>query len=261
MSQRMDLLTPALRGAANIATTASPQRPTLLIAGAGGRLGSEVLAQALGEERAARVQALVHEDITSSMRGFVPVLFSTLPGAMPSGLLHAVSAVIVFERARHSNRRDEVFVMPDPAQLLALATTLRHSGVSRLMVVVPHAPALLPSSLRGGFASHDEAAVAALGFEHVLFLRSAQAASSSNTRHGALQRFASWWLSQLSWMVPQSQQPVRVVRLAALVVELLRLQLAAPAGTRVMPPEVLSQAAQAASSESLLRDWLQQGPG
>jgi hypothetical protein len=57
-------------------------------------------------------------------------------------------------------------------------------------------------------------------------------------------------------MVPLREQPVRAVRLAELVVELAwRLPQAAPA-TRVLPPEVLWQAAQAADAGALLAAWL-----
>jgi hypothetical protein len=60
--------------------------------------------------------------------------------------------------------------------------------------------------------------------------------------------------------VPQREQPVRAVRLAELVIELAwRLPLAAPA-TRVLPPEVLWQAAQSADGGALLGAWLDGAP-
>jgi hypothetical protein len=72
---------------------------------------------------------------------------------------------------------------------------------------------------------------------------------------GRLQRFANWWLSQLNWMVPASEQPVRAVKLAALVVQLARGLPASTPGTRVLPPEVLQQAAQSEDPEAVLRAW------
>src|SRR5262249_10115949 len=147
-------------------------------------------------------------------------------------------AFIVFERARHSNGRDDAFVQPQPAELLPIATALRAGGVRRLLVVVPHAPALLPKALEAGFASAPEAAASALGFEHLVLLRAPQAAGAG-APGPLLQRFAAWWLGQLRWMVPQREQPLRAVTLAALVVQIARLLPGAPPGTRVAAPDLL----------------------
>ncbi len=57
-------------------------------------------------------------------------------------------------------------------------------------------------------------------------------------------------------MVPQQQLPVRAERVAALAVELAWRLRDAPAGTRVLPPEVLWLAAQADDGGALLDDWL-----
>ena len=85
-------------------------------------------------------------------------------------------AFLVFERARHSNGRDDAFFQPDPEHTAgAGAERCTRAGVRRLLVVVPHAPALLPHALKAGFASLAEGAVAALGFEQLVFLRAAQA--------------------------------------------------------------------------------------
>ena len=246
----MDLMTQALRGAAAARHTIAARADVLLVVGAGGVLGSALLARALGSGRFDRVQALVAKDIASALRGFEP-----LPAAALGGALRADSAVIVFERARRSNGRDAAFVQPQPQQLAWLATQLRVGGVRRLMVWVPHAPALLPQALKSGLATLDEGRVAALGFEQLVFVRAAQAASGSAAA-GWAQRLADGWLSQMAWMVPQRDQPVRALRLAELAVELAwRLPHAAPA-TRVVPPELLWQAAQATDSGALLSAWL-----
>jgi hypothetical protein len=127
------------------------------------------------------------------------------------------------------------------------------------MVLVPHAPALLPQALKAGLATLDEGRVAALGFEHLVFVRAAQAASGS-AAGGWAQRLAAGWLSQLAWMVPQREQPVRALRLAELAVELAwRLPHAAPA-TRVLPPELLWQAACSTDGGALLSAWLAGDP-
>lgn len=250
----MTLLQQALHGAQVTGPVANiVPLSTLLLLGGGGTLGSAVLAEALVAGRFAQVQALVEQPLASALRGFVPLSLARLQAP---GALDADGALIVFERARHSNGRDDAFVQPDPAELLPMAQRLHAGGVRRLIVVLPHSPALLPQALRHGLASVDEGAVAALGFEQLVFVRAAQ--------HGRLaakgswpQRFADWWLGQLRYMVPQHEQPVRAVALARCVVQLARLLPAAPPGTRVLAPEVLWQAAgNDAGLEPALRDWL-----
>jgi len=232
----MDRLQQALRGAQH-SPTLQPPVPVLplLLLGAGGKLGSAVLAEALVAGRFLRVLALVAEPLASAVRGFEPLPLQALHAAR---VLPAPAAVIVFERQRHSNGRDDAFVQPDPADLLPLARTLHQRGVRRLLVVVPHAPALMPQALSHGLASLDEGAVAALGFEQLVFLRAAQTLQSG-TQASLLQRFAGWWLQQLSWMVPPRQQPLRAQALARCVVDLVRGLPALPPGTRVIAPEQL----------------------
>ena len=158
-----------------------------------------------------------------------------------------------------NNGRDDAFVQPQPAQLSEFAAPLRAGGVRRLLVLVPHAPALLPQALKCGLASLDEAQVAALGFEQLLFVRAAQAAPGVRAA-GLARRAAAAWLDQLAWMVPQREQPLRAQRLAELAVELLwRLPLAAPA-TRVLAPDLLWQAAHAADRGAWLDAWLAGAP-
>lgn len=222
----------ALRGAQH--RSASPVQPLrrLLVVGGGGTLGSAVLAEALVAGRFAQVLALVAGPINSAVRGFVPLDALDAAGAV------ADSAVLVLERQRHSNGRDDAFAQPQLADLLPLARQLRQAGVPRLIVVVPHAPALMPQALAHGLANLDEAAVAALGFEHLVMLRTAQNVAGAAPA-GWLERLAALWLSQLRWMVPQRQQALRAVALARCVVQLARSLPSATPGTRVIAPETL----------------------
>jgi len=244
----MDLLQQALRGAQ--APAAPLQRlQTALLIGAGGTLGSALLAEALVGGRFQRVTALTDGPLTSAMRGF-----TTLDAQALKEPLDFDVAFLVFERSRHSNGRDDAFFPPDPAQLVPLARALHAGGVRRLLVVVPHSPALLPHALKAGLATLDEGAVAALGFEHLLFLRAAQLGPAAEGGSRA-QRLARWWLSQLQWMIPTQEQPVRAVKLAELAVQLAQLLPQAPPGTRVLPPELLWQAAQG-DALAQLGTWL-----
>jgi hypothetical protein len=246
----MQSLSRALLGAASAAPVPAARAEVLLVLGGGGVLGSALLSRALACGRFARVQALVARPLASALRGFEP-----LPASRLGGALRADTAVIVFERARRSNGRDEAFVQPQPTQLCELAAQLRAGGVRRLLVVVPHAPALLPQALKAGLATLDEAQVAALGFEQLLFMRAAQATAGS-LASGWAERLAAGWLSQLAWMVPQREQPVRALRLAELAVELAWRLPHAPPATRVLAPELLWQAAHASDGGAVLAAWL-----
>ncbi len=226
----------ALRGAQH--PSAAPLQPlrSLLVVGGGGTLGSAVLAEALAAGRFARVMALVAEPICSTVRGFVPLDAAVLARG---DALAADAAVVVLERRRYSNGRDDAFSQPQVDELLPIARQLLRSGVRRLLVVVPHSPALMPQALAHGFANLDETAVAGLGFDHLVMLRAAQAQAPETTR--GMARVAALWLAQLSWMVPQRQQALRAVALARCVVQLARLLPMATPGTRVISPEQLWQ--------------------
>ena len=260
----MNLLEHALQGArhtsppADRASLLPLQRQTrLLVVGAGGTLGSAILAEALVAGRFARVQALVNGPLLSTLRGFEGLHESVLLGP---DWLDAESAVLVFERVRHSNGRDEAYVQPAPQDLLAVAQRLHACGVQQLIVVLPHSPALLPQALRHGLATLDEGAVAALGFENLVFVRAAQ---FGTTAPGGplLQRLANAWLAQLKLMVPSAEQPLRAVVLARCVVQLARQLPHAPAGTRVLAPETLAAAAtDPLRLEAGLHRWLHGHP-
>ena len=174
--------------------------------------------------------------------------------AVPSVPL-ARSAVVVFDRERHANGREEAFVRAEPQNLLSLARWLRRQGVQHLVVVMPHSPAGLPQALKLGLANLDEQAVSSLGFEHLVFVRSAQQPGA--TRAGPwLQRVADGLLMQLRLMIPASHQPVRVLKVAQFVAELAAQLPASAAGSRVVPPELVWQAAQQDDAAPLVAAWL-----
>lgn len=231
----MDPLHQALSGAQHVLRPPIATLQRLLLVGAGGVLGSAVLAEVLATGRFLQVRALVAEPLASAVKGLLPLPQQALQSDPP---LQAEIAVIVFERQRHSNGRDDAFVQPQVEDLLPLAQSLHQRGVRRLLVVVPHAPALLPQALAHGLASLDETAVVALGFEHLVFLRASQSAAPMSAS-GRLQRFARWWLSQLSWMVPQRQQPLRATALARCVALLAQQLPTLRSGTHVVAPETL----------------------
>ena len=67
---------------------------------------------------------------------------------------------------------------------------------------------------------------------------------------------ANWVLSQLRWMIPAPDLPMRPAKVAELSVQLaLQLPHAVP-GTRVAPPELVYAAAQTQDVAGLAADWL-----
>ena len=229
---------------------AAGRPPRLLIAGATGALGNEVLRRLAGSSTYALTQVLAREPVTEGMRNVQTLL---VPSAAPADWprAQADTAVVLFDPPRLFYDRERALWTPAPEQLPELARWLRASGVRTLAVVLPHAPGRLPEALKSGLASLDEHAVASLGFERVLILRSAQKPAAAARQH-PLQRLAHWMLGVFKYMVPSAEQPVRAVKVAELLALALRR---APRGIHVAAPELVWQAAQG-DLEAVARRWL-----
>jgi hypothetical protein len=227
-----------------------PFQGRLVIAGATGALGNEVTRLLVGLRSFEATHVLAREPITPGMRsvhtwavaGDSPAQWLPLPAEM---------AVVMFEPPRMFYGRERALWTPQPQQLLPLAHWLRRGGIRTLAIVMPHAQMYLPESLRLGLATLDEQALAALDFERLLIVRSAQKPGAP--AGGSLPaRLAQWMLSMLRYMVPSRQQPVRAVKIAAFVAHALEL---APAGIHVAAPETVWQAAQG-DVRAAVADWL-----
>ncbi|HYE71100.1 MAG TPA: hypothetical protein VD932_06215 [Aquabacterium sp.] len=259
----MSLLQHALRaGSSGVAAPASARRAGLglLVAGGAGPLGSAVLERALAIGPWRPVTALVTQPIEVALEGLRVAASPDDWSMAPEASVHAECALIVFDRDASAHGREAAFLRPRPAELPALARWLQRAGVRRLLLVLPHAPALLPAALKAGLASLDEQAVAALGFEQFTIVRPARAgtaAAGAAVGEGRLQRLGRALLSQLHWMVPQREQPLRAAKIAEFVVELARGLPGAPHGTRVVPPELLWDWAQPGGGDRVLQAWLQ----
>ena len=255
----MTLLNHALRAgrSSSPAGAAPAPAPTALVAGGGGALGSAVLELMLAGRRFARVKVLATRALTTAMHGLEPVVVEGFDGAAPAppGPPIADTAVIVFDRERHANGRELAFVRPQPQALPALARRLHGRGVKHLIVVLPHTPAGLPEALKHGLANLDEQVTAALGFEHLVFVRSAQKPGSARAEQW-LQRLADGVLAQMQMMVASANQPVRAGKVAQFVAELGAQLPASEPGTRVAPPELVWQAAQLGEPGRLVQAWL-----
>jgi hypothetical protein len=251
----MDLLPHALRQAAAPAPTAAP--PPVLVAGARGALGSAVVERLLASGAFSEVRVLVTQPFASTARGLRTVLpeeLAAMQFARPATL-----ALAVFDRPRRAHGREDAFYAPAPRELAGLAAQWHACGVRDLVVVMPHASGSMPAALAAGLASLDEQTVAALGFERVAILRPAAPPHASAS--SGLQRLADLVLAQLRIMVPQTLQPVRARHVARVAVEVARQLGSHAAGTRVLAPDRVWQAAQAPDAGPLVEAWLAGQPG
>jgi len=227
---------------------------TLLVAGATGALGAELLRRLAGSHRHAHTRVLAREPIRDGVRGveacLTPPRTSTPIGQWP--LTSAHTAIIAFDPPRLYHDRERALWVPEPADLPELARWLRACGVQTLAIVQPHDQGRLPEALKRGLASLDEQAVVANGFERVILVRSARKPADAKLVN-PFERVAAWMLSIVRFMVPSSEQPVRASKVAELVDIALRI---APPGVHVAAPELVWQAAQG-DMHAVARAWLQ----
>lgn len=235
----------ALRAAVR-PSPAVPPNPRLVMAGATGALGNEVLRRLVGLQQFSATQVLAREPIRAGLRGVgVTVVPSDEPAGWPAGA--ADTGVILFDPPRLFHDRERALWTPTPQQLPAVAEWMRRSGVTTLAVVLPHAQGRLPEALKRGLAGLDEQAVAALGFDRLLIIRSARKPAAAPGR-GFLAATADWMLSVTKYMVPSSEQPVRALKVAELVAVALQL---APPGIHIAAPEMVWRAAQGEMREAV----------
>jgi hypothetical protein len=225
-----------------------PRGPSLLIAGATGAMGNEVLRRLAGQFQ--RTWVLAKEPITD---GLGSVSTSVVESDSPLDWTPVACdvGVIMFDPPRLFHDRERALWTPQPQQLPAVAQWLRRSGAETLAIVLPHAQGRLPEALKRGLASLDEQAVAALGFERLLIIRTPQKPGPA-AESGFLPRVAHGMLSIMKYMIPSSEQPVRALKVAELLS--LSLQLA-PAGIHIAAPEMVWRAAQGDMREAA-RQWL-----
>lgn len=242
----------ALRAGRQEAGPPRAARRSAVVAGAGGALGSAVLEAVLASGDFAPVHVLVDAPLAVGLRGLQPLPRERLGCVPPLG---ADTAFIVFDRERGLHGREQAFHRPPPESLPALAAALHAAGVRDLIVVLPHAQASLPEALKHGLATLDEQAVAALGFEHFVVVRSAVKPVRERAAQW-LQRVAHAVLAQLHWMVPAAEQPVRPAKVAAFALALARRLPQSRPGARVAPPALVHEASQQADCAALVERWL-----
>ncbi len=131
---------------------------------------------------------------------------------------------------------------------------MRMSGVTTLLMVLPHDQGRLPEALKRGLANLDEQALATLGFERLIIVRTARKPAPP-PGEGLFRSLARFMLSTFKYMLPSSEQPVRAVKVAQFVSAVLEL---APPGLHIAAPEVVWRAAQGHSRDlrETVRQWL-----
>ena len=227
----------------------------LIVAGATGVLGNEVLNRLLGVQRFQSVQVLARTSYTETVRGLqiFPVQ-GDAPAQWPP--VAAETGVVMFDPPRLYYQRERALWTPSPKDVPELARWMRRCGVQTLAVVLPHSTGSLPQALKAGLANLDEQQLSTLGFERLILVRSAVPAAPAGAGQAAghfLQRMAHGLLSALHFMVPDNQRPVRASHVARLVEGAL---LQAPEGIHVASPELVWRAAQAGRLQPELQQWL-----
>jgi hypothetical protein len=225
------------------------RKPRLIIVGATGVLGNEVMRRLVDQMRFENTQVLAREPFTDGLRGATTtVVPSDRPREWPAAA--ADLGVVLFEPPRLFYQRERALWVAPPEQLPDIAAWLRRSGARTLAVVLPHDQGRLPEALKHGLVNLDEHGVAALGFERVLIVRSARTPEAARTR--GLAGVALWMLSICRYMVPSREQPVRAAKLAEFVAAALQL---APPGIHVAAPETVWRATQG-DLHAVVREWL-----
>ncbi len=190
-----------------------PLAPALVVAGATGALGNEVLRRLAGSARYGRVVVLAREPMRAGMSR-VELAVRVGDSPLQWEALRADVGVVMFEPPRMFYERERALWVPRADQLEPLARWMLTCGVHTLVVAMPHAQGELPAGLQQAFASVTEQVVSALGFERVVWVRNAEKRLVQGKAQGLLHRARDLVLSVFSYMLPPSQQRVRAVHVA-----------------------------------------------
>lgn len=228
---------------------------TLLLAGATGPTGAAMVRRLVGHPHFPRSIILAHTPVRRMLRAVtIHVVEPVVAASWPR--IGAEVAVVMFDPPRLFHEREKALWTPTPDDLPALCHWLRACGVRTVALVQPHDAARLPAALQHGFANIDEQAIAALGFERLLILRSPRDRVDPRATH-PLQRVAQALLGALRHLIPAQDRPVRPATVAEFVLAALQL---APAGVHVLSTSLLHAAAQG-SAQAVLWNHFRRDPG
>jgi hypothetical protein len=211
----------AIRAAARPAPHAGHGEPRrVLIAGAVGRLGEALLAEALSRGGYDEVVALAEGDASMSLgvRGLV---------LAPLGMLPPLDGVCIAQTvdphapdARSFHGRDAPFAMVTRDSMLSIAAAASAAGANRLVLIDPLPLWQQVSQFHLGLSGEVELRIAALPFDAVTVLR--PLAQSGPVAGSWLQRIAHIYLSLQFLMVPRSLSTLTSAQIARVAIDRLR---------------------------------------
>jgi hypothetical protein len=179
------------------APNANGSQRTLYIAGATGKFGEALIAQAVAHAQVAGVLVAVEQSLPSTEAKVTPLTGAQLPTNIDAAVLvvsDAASGLTFYGR-------DAIYTRVTSSNLLAQAQALRAACVRRLALVEPMDFWQQPESVRGLLASHDELAISMLGFESLLVVRPARV-EDKPAAGSRLQRVVDLYLRQFRWLAP-----------------------------------------------------------
>lgn len=162
-------ITDALAGARYSVPLVRPVQ-SVLVAGAAGRLGERVLAQALGAQHYQRIFVLASDEMRSTESRLTAL---TWAGDWNTRVDHVVAVVSESNDGLPSNprKRTEVFETLGQEQILTLAQKAKEQGATRFMLVTLTDSLFQPSALHGHPANVMEMELHRLGFESLIIVR------------------------------------------------------------------------------------------
>jgi uncharacterized protein YbjT (DUF2867 family) len=211
----------AMHAAARPVPRANGGQPRrLLIAGAVGRLGDALLAEALSRGGYDEVVALAEGDATMSfgVRGLVLSPLAMLPPLDSVCIAQTIDPQAPDARSFHG--RDAPFAMVTRDSMLRIAEVACAAGARRLALVDPLPLWQQLSPLHLGLSNETELQIAGLPFDGVTVLR--PLAQGGPAVGSWLQRIAHVYLSLQFLMVPTSMPTLTSAQVARVAIDALR---------------------------------------
>ena len=211
----------ALRAAARPVTHAGNSQPRrLLVAGAVGRLGDALLAEALSRGGYDEVVALADGNASMSLgvRGLMLAPLGMLPPL--EGVCIAQTVDPQAPDARSFHGRDAPFAMVTRDSMLPIAAAASAAGARRLVLVDPLPLWQQVSQFHLGLSSEAELQIAGLPFDAVTVLR--PLAQNGPVVGSWLQRIAHVYLSLQFLMAPRSIPTLTSAQVARVAIDRLR---------------------------------------
>ncbi len=208
----------AATGPAPRANNGQPRR--MLIAGAVGRLGDALLAEALSRGGYDEVVALADGDATMSLgvRGLALAPIENLPPLEAVCIVQTVDPQAPDARSFYG--RDAPFAMITRDSMLPIAAAAFAAGAHRLLLIDPLPVWQQLSQFHQGLRDHTELKIAGLPFTGVTVLRPL---TQGGPAVGSwLQRFAQIYLSLQFLMMPRSMPTLTAAQVARVAIDALR---------------------------------------